>query len=682
MQKSLFDVLGKKTSTKKEKKPPAPTKSKPSVEKETKVAKAKTDNLEIPKNIKDMIDWKNDSPVPYKFLVTMLAKLEDEPGRNAKIDILTDHLLAIACSTPEDMVPFVFICLGELRPAYEGVKVSVGEKLIIKGIAQATGRSEKDIDEEKIVKGDLGSLAMESKKSQNSLDSIFGRKVDQLTIRSVYKQFLDIARMEGNNVQRHKIGIITKLLSQTKDQEAKFIVRFLLGDITVGTAASTILISIGRCFRWKETYMGLKESPDDDELKRYGKKLKEIYHRYPLIDKIINKLNEGGFKLAEKECDITPGIPANAMLAKSVKSTQQLKNHFGNEPITCEYKYDGERAQIHKTKEGKVMIFSRNSKNSTLQFEEVDPLVLSNVKADDFIIDSEIVAYDHQKGYILPFQTLMHRPKKGSDGEPSPIQICVFAFDVLYVNGESLIHKPLRERRKVLYEILVPVENKLQTATYLDTDLDNIKDFFNEAVEHRTEGLMIKSLDSCYEPGKRSDHWEKLKKDYVKGLGTENESSISDSVDVVIVGASYGEGKRTGFYGNYLCAIWNDEVGKFQTICKVGTGFSDQNLKDFYDMMQEHIVQRPPIEVQYGKSAKPDVYIKPFIVWEIAVADITISPTSMACFGDVKDKNKNDAGISLRFGRFLRIREDKEILQCTDSNRILDMYYSQTNIED
>ena len=204
---------------------------------------------------------------------------------------------------------------------------------------------------------------MESKKSQNSLDSIFGRKVDQLTIRSVYKQFLDIARMEGNNVQRHKIGIITKLLSQTKDQEAKFIVRFLLGDITVGTAASTILISIGRCFRWKETYMGLKESPDDDELKRYGKKLKEIYHRYPLIDKIINKLNEGGFKLAEKECDITPGIPANAMLAKSVKSTQQLKNHFGDEPITCEYKYDGERAQIHKTKEGKVMIFSRNSKN-------------------------------------------------------------------------------------------------------------------------------------------------------------------------------------------------------------------------------------------------------------------------------------------------------------------------------
>lgn len=672
-------MFGGQKTTKKDKKDKntPPTKSKPSVEKEATAATVNVDNLKIPENIKKMIEWKNGSPVPYSFLVSMSTKLENEPGRNAKIDILTDHLLAIACSTPEELIPFVFIYLGELRPAHEGIKLVIGERLIIKGIAQATGRTEKDIDKEYAVEGDLGKLAMKSKKSQNSLDSMFGGKVEELTVRSVYKQFLDIAKVEGNRAQQRKIGNVAKLLSQTKDQEAKFIIRSLGGNLGVGSARSTILVSLGRCYRWKETFMGIKESPDEDELKKYGKKFKAIFNRYPLIDKIINKMNEGGFELAEKECTITPGIPCNAMLAKPAKSTAEIKSKMGDHPITCEYKYDGERAQIHKTKDGKVQIFSRASKDSTLQFEEVKPLVLENVEGEDFILDSEIVAYDHEKGFILPFQTLMHRPKKGGD-KPSPIQLCVFTFDVLYINGESIINKPLKERRSVLQKIVKPVENKLQMATYLNTDLDNIKDFFDEAVEHRTEGLMIKSLDSVYEPGRRSESWEKLKKDYVKGLGTENESSLSDTVDVVVVGATNGRGKRAGFYGSYLTAVWNEDVGKFQTICEVGTGFSDQDFKDFHEMMQNYVVSRPPLEVQYSKSNKPDVYIKPFIVWEVAVADFTISPANMCCQGELKS-NPN-SGISMRFGRFMRVRDDKEVLQCTNTHQILDMYYSQPNI--
>ncbi|OHT10360.1 DNA ligase 1 [Tritrichomonas foetus] len=685
MQKSLFDMFGggKKAETKPKTAAPKTTpkpesnKVKPPAEEILPInTSTKAKSLKIPDEIKNLITWKDGSPVPYSFLVSMSSLLENEPKRNAKIEIATKHFLAVACSTPEDLIPLIFIVTGELRPAHEGVKLDLGENIIKKGIAQATGRTEDDIKREFDIVGDLALLAMKSKKKQNSLDAMMGKKVEPLTIRGVYSKLLDIAKMEGNNVVRHKTGSIAKLLSQTENQEAKFIIRSLETKLTVGCAQSTVLVSLGRCFRWRETYLGLKPEPSEETLTNIGKEFKAIFHRYPLMDKLITKMLEGGFDLVEKQCNLVVGVPVVPMLAKPAKSTNEVKARLGDGKITCEYKYDGERAQIHKCKNGTMQIFSRSAKDSTKQFEDIKPLILSQIEGEEFIIDSEIVAYDIEKGYILPFQTLMHRSRKGSD-EPSPIQVCVFAFDILYLNGESLIDKPLKERREILHKIIKPVEHRLQTATYMDTGLDNIKDFFNEAVSHRTEGLMIKGIDSCYEPGRRSPSWAKLKKDYVKGLGTESESSLSDTVDVVVVGATHGKKKRSGHYGCYLVAVWNEEVGKFQTICEVGTGFSDQNFIDFHEMMEDHLVSKPPNEVQYGKN-KPDVYIKPFLVWEIAVADITISPTQMACFGDVED----DAGISLRFGRFMRIREDKEPMQCTNTHQILEMYYAQPNIAD
>jgi DNA ligase-1 len=188
---------------------------------------------------------------------------------------------------------------------------------------------------------------------------------------------------------------------------------------------------------------------------------------------------------------------------------------------------------------------------------------------------------------------------------------------------------------------------------------------------------MIKGIDSEYEPGKRSQHWAKLKKDYVKGLGTAEESALSDCVDVCVVGATMGKGRRAGVYGAYLVAVWNEDRACFQTICEVGTGFSDQRLTEFTEFFKEHIATKPPHNVQYGKSS-PQFFIKPAVVWEIAAADITISPTAACCYGEVVD----DGGISLRFGRFLRIREDKDPVMCTTSSQIMDMYYAQPNRND
>ena len=243
-----------------------------------------------------------------------------------------------------------------------------------------------------------------------------------------------------------------------------------------------------------------------------------------------------------------------------------------------------------------------------------------------------------------------------------------------------MISEEFDKRREILHRIVRPVQHLLQFATYLNTDLDHMADFFNEAVKNRTEGLMIKTRNGPYEPGKRSQMWEKLKKDYVQGIGTSEESSkISDCVDVVVIGGTYGKGKRAGLIGCYLVAIWNEEIGKFQAICEVGTGFSDADLADYTEKFKELIVSKPPPEVQYGKNT-PDMYFKPEIVWEIGAADLTISPRAMACFGDVQ--GQENAGISLRFGRFLRFRDDKTPKQITNSHQILDIYFEQLNINE
>ena len=562
----------------------------------------------------------------------------------------------------------------------EGIKLDLGESIIIEALASSSGRTVEQIKLDYTSNGDLSKIAKKSSTKQGRIDIMFGKTHDKLTIQSVYKSLLEIAQTQGDNSRRNKVGKVAKLLTSTKDDEVKFIIRCLEGSLSIGFAVSSLLIAIGRAFLLRDYYIGrIDLQPTEEKLVDAGKTFKRVFHGFPMLDSLLHFLLENDFSKLEDSCGCKPGIPIMSMLAKPAKSTAEIKKRIGEDvPITCEYKYDGERAQIHKTKNGKIMIFSRNTRSTTDQFSDMIQIFLDNVNADEFILDSEIVAFDTSKNIILPFQTLMHRSRKGSD-EPSPIQVCCFTFDCLYYNGNSLISKPFDKRREILHNIVTPVEHKLQFATYLNTDLDHLGDFFNEAVKNRTEGLMIKTRDGPYEPGKRAQIWAKLKKDYVQGIGTSEETSkISDCVDCVVIGGTYGKGKRAGLLGCYLLAIWNEEISKFQAICEVGTGFSDSDLSKFTERLKELIVTKPPLEVEYGKN-ECDVYFKPEVVWEVGAADLTISPKARACFGDISD-NPN-SGISLRFARFLRERDDKTPIQCTNSHQILDMYFDQDNIQ-
>ncbi|KAG8900169.1 hypothetical protein FRB99_006198 [Tulasnella sp. 403] len=282
---------------------------------------------------------------------------------------------------------------------------------------------------------------------------------------------------------------------------------------------------------------------------------------------------------------------------------------------------------------------------------------------------TEAVAVDKTTGTLLPFQELSKRKRKDVKVEDIQVKVCLFGFDLLYLNGEPLLHRPLSERRQLLRGAFVPVQGEFSFANASDSNVvDDIQAFLDVSVKDGCEGLMVKMLDSTeshYEPSRRSVNWLKLKKDYLSGVG--------DSLDLVVVGAYYGKGKRTNVYGAYLLACYDSDSEQYQTICKIGTGFSDE-------VLAEHFAQLKPLEtgdkprgdVNAG-GAKPDVWLKPQVVWEVLAADLSLSPVYTAAQGLVDQR-----GISLRFPRFIRARDDKSPEDATGPEQVSEMYERQS----
>jgi DNA ligase-1 len=356
------------------------------------------------------------------------------------------------------------------------------------------------------------------------------------------------------------------------------------------------------------------------------------------------------------------------MLAKPTTGILAVLEKLGNAKFTCEFKYDGERAQIHYDG-GKTKIFSRNSEDNTGKYPDIIldtiPQILKGT-TKNAVLDGEIVAYDKEKKEILPFQKLQTRKRKEVSSEDIKVQVCYFAFDCLHLNGKSLLQSSLTERRDALEEACQEVEGKFYFAKGRTSgNVEDLEGFLQESIEAKTEGLMVKTLESTYEPSQRSNNWLKLKKDYMDGM--------SDSVDLVVVGAWKGKGKRVGKYGAYLLACYNDDTEEFETIGKTGTGFKDEDLEACFKQMNEHVIECPRPYYKWGEKLKPDVWFDASVVWEVKAADLTISPVYKAAIGLADD----DRGISLRFPRFLTARADKTPTSCTNSQEIYQLFLDQ-----
>lgn len=617
-----------------------------------------------------------DNSIPYEMLVQGFEEIEENSSRLKIISLACEIFLNTLRLKPEELTTIVYLCINRLGPEYDGLELGLGESIIIKALGESTGRSNTQIKAEYRTEGDLGLVALKLRKTQPTM---FQPK--PLSIETVFKGLHEIAITTGKDSQGRKIAIIKRLLTAAKGFQAKFIVRSLEGKLRIGLAEKSVLTGLAQAFvSWeyeKAKAVSSKhvERPDSQTVTKAEDLIREVHCQVPNYGTIIDAAIAGGiFNIAET-CKLSAGVPLKPMLAKPTKSITEILDRFNGEEFTCEYKYDGERAQVHQTEDGKLHVYSRNMEDMSQRYPDILSSIAQFANKDNttsYILDCEAVAWDRAESKLLPFQVLSTRKRKDVDEDKITVRICLFAFDLLYLNGQPLLNKTLEERRELLQQHFTPLEGHFAFAKSINSNnVEDIQTFLDQSVKDSCEGLMIKVLkgnESGYEPSKRSRNWLKLKKDYLQGVG--------DSLDLAVLGAYYGKGKRTNRYGAFLLGCYNSDTEQYETICKIGTGFSDENLEEFYKALSATVIEKPKGYYSYDTASnnQPDVWFQPTMIWEVLTADLSLSPVYKAGI-DTLGK-----GISLRFPRFIRVRDDKGIEDVTTSDQVVEFYRRQASV--
>ncbi|KAL9305404.1 DNA ligase 1 [Arabidopsis thaliana] len=458
--------------------------------------------------------WEKGERVPFLFVALAFDLISNESGRIVITDILCNMLRTVIATTPEDLVATVYLSANEIAPAHEGVELGIGESTIIKAISEAFGRTEDHVKKQNTELGDLGLVAKGSRSTQTMMF-----KPEPLTVVKVFDTFRQIAKESGKDSNEKKKNRMKALLVATTDCEPLYLTRLLQAKLRLGFSGQTVLAALGQAAVYNEEHS--KPPPNTKSpLEEAAKIVKQVFTVLPVYDIIVPALLSGGVWNLPKTCNFTLGVPIGPMLAKPTKGVAEILNKFQDIVFTCEYKYDGERAQIHFMEDGTFEIYSRNAERNTGKYPDV-ALALSRLKkpsVKSFILDCEVVAFDREKKKILPFQILSTRARKNVNVNDIKVGVCIFAFDMLYLNGQQLIQENLKIRREKLYESFEEDPGYFQFATAVTSnDIDEIQKFLDASVDVGCEGLIIKTLDSdaTYEPAKRSNNWLKLKKDYM-----------------------------------------------------------------------------------------------------------------------------------------------------------------------
>ncbi|CAL1707613.1 unnamed protein product [Somion occarium] len=679
------------------------------------------------------LDWSPNSPIPYSFLAHTLSTLSATKSRIAILNILTNCLRCISRYHPPSLLPALYLLSNSLSPPYSPLELGLGYSIILKAIQQLSGLTSAALKRLYTVTGDPGDLAYEAKSNVRTLIPH-----PPLLITGVYESLLKIAFSRGQGAAKQKQAVVEKLLVAARGEEIRYLVRTLAQNLRVGAVRTSMLTALARAmvltppsqlevsvptdspFHAADLLSAVKPLPSNakkkvsdparDELnEKFAQAealVKKVYVQHPNYDHLAKALLEAGLDGLTERLPLTVGIPLLPTLGSPTRSLDEIYDRLGFLPFTAEFKYDGQRAQVHAAREdgssSQIKLFSRHLEDMTDKYPDVCTLVetifAQSPNIQSFILDAEIVAVDPVDGSLKTFQELSNRARKDVQLDDVKVTVCVFAFDIMYLNGEILLGKPFRERRSLLRSQFPPIIPQHKSAARFDhvrsceseDGREAVEEFWQTAVNSRSEGLMIKLLDSgeilqeptakkdkvrrkplpaTYEPDKRTSAWLKLKKDYVIGLG--------DSLDLVPIGAWHGNGRKANWWSPILLAVWDPDAGKLVAVCKCMSGFTDtfyKALKERYPPDSETCAREPRWDPECDTGGlKPEFYFKPQEVWEIRGADVTISPVSMAAYGLVSKTR----GLSLRFPRFIKEREDKGLEDASTPQFLARMWESQ-----
>ena len=563
----------------------------------------------------------------FQKLAEVYEELEKISSGNQMREILADFFKKV----PNEYLKIVaYLTLGRIASEYEAVNLGMAEKSVLKAIAKAGASESAKVLKIMQQKGDAG-LAAEEVLHRKPRTLI---SVKPLMIQDLFEGLHKIARTTGAGSQEAKSNILVSLLQRTSAKGAKYVTRIVLGMLRMGVGDMTVLDALALAFTGE---------------KKNKEILEKAYNICPDAGIIAETLVKKGLAGLEK-MEIHVGRPIKMMLAQRVDAWEEISKKIP-EGLAVEGKYDGERVQAHKSKE-KITLFSRRLENITEQFPDLAEYLITEIKAKEFVLEAEVIAINEQ-GKHQPFQLLMQRRRKHDVAEyvkKIPVQAKV--FDLLYLNGASLLQESYEKRYEQLGKIIPKSKHLALSDRLVNPELPALKQFFDKMLKEGYEGIMIKSLSGEYQAGARGWNWIKWKKEYVKELG--------DTFDLVIVGAYHGQGRRSGAYGALLCAAYNQKEDKFETVCKLGTGLTDEALEQLPKQLKKYQLSKKPARVDVKKELEPDIWFEPAVVVEVLAAEVTKSPV-------------HTLGYALRFPRFIRFREDKNSEQATTKKEIVGM---------
>ncbi len=570
-----------------------------------------------------------------------MAELYEKLESTTKRLQMADDLAAFFETVPASKIrPVVYLLQGILVPEHEGIQLGIGERLCEQAVSKVSGKTLKQVQAAYRKTGDLGIVAEQvlTQKSQKNLGG------QALTVEKVYSNLYKLATTAGVGSQDQKVSLLGELFSNADPSEAKAIARFVTGRLRLGIAESTIIDAL---------------SVANGGDKSHKEAIERAFNLTSDLGGVAQTLFGKGLD-AVAQVSPQPFHPIRPALAERLPTAQQIIEKLGK--CSVEAKYDGFRLQVH-TKADAVRVYSRRQEDVTAMFPDIVEATRKQFKAKEGIFEGEAIGYNAATGQFVPFQETIQRKRKHGVAEyADKIPLKLFAFELLYADGKDWTPEPYADRQAELGRRIQEGPVLAQARTTLVDDPAELERIFDQLVGEGLEGIMAKDLKAPYNAGARKFAWIKLKRSY--------SSKLADSLDVVIIGFYYGKGKRTEFgFGGLLTAVYDEKEDRFRSVAKIGTGFSEQQMADFRQLLQKDAVKQRPVNVD--SLIEPDVWVVPRHVVTVVADEVTRSPVHTCAWTEKE-------GLALRFPRLKGfVRDDKAPKDATTEDEVLEMYEMQ-----